>query len=205
MSRFVSSLFLIMLSFSLCYGQTQSEKPNWKDFASDELKFKAAFPGTPKATVDALDAKLGKRYAHWFIVTLPHRFFGVSVTDFPNLPLMMKEDQLKANYDNLRDGVIKQTGFKLVSERDIQLGEQFGREIVLSSDKEMIKNRMFLVRQRLFQSITTMQMSLTKDEAAQKDAVKFLDSFQFVQDKVVLKIKLDTNLESSLFNAMPNN
>ena len=172
-----------MLSFSLCYGQTQGEKLNWKDFASDELKFKAAFPGVPKATVDALDAKLGKRFAHWFIVTLPQRFFGVSVTDFPNLPLMLKEDQLKANYDNLRDGVIKQTGFKLVSERDIRLGEQFGREITLTNDKEIIKNRMYLVRQRLFQSITTMQTSLAKDDTAQKDAVKFLDSFQFVENK----------------------
>jgi hypothetical protein len=182
MSKFGLVLFFIMLGFSLCYGQ-QSERLEWKEVASDELKFKATFPGAPKTSVDALDAKLGKRYAHWFIVTLPQRFFGVSVTDFPNLPLMLKKDQLKSNYDNLRDGVIKQTGFKLVGERDIRLGEQFGREIVLSNDKETIKNRMFLVRQRLFQSITTMQTSLLKDEAAQKDATKFLDSFQFVQDK----------------------
>lgn len=179
MSKIGFIFFLIALSFSVSYGQ----KIEWKEFLSDDLKFKATFPGTPKTSVDALDAKLGKRYAHWFIVNLPQRFFGVSVTDFPNLPLMLKQDELKANYDNLRDGVIKQTGLKLVSERDIQLGEQFGREIILTNDKEIVKNRMYLVRQRLFQSITTMQASLTKDEAVQTDATKFLDSFQFVQNK----------------------
>ena len=183
MSKFISVSFLIIVSFSLCYGQKQSEKSEWKDFASEELKFKATFPGIPNATVDGLDAKLGKTYARWFIVTLPHRFFGVSVSDFPNLPLMLREDQLKTNYDNLRDGVIKQTGLKLVSERDIRLGEQYGREITLTNDKEILTNRLYLVRQRLFQSITTMQTSQAKDEGAQKDTLKFLDSFQFVESK----------------------
>lgn len=178
-------LILIFVAFGLTFGfgQKPIEKPEWKEFASEDFKFKATFPGTPKSSVNELDAKSGKRYAHWFTVSLPQRFYGVSVTDFPNLPLMATEEQLRTNYDTLRDGTVQQLGFKLVREKDLRLDGQFGREMVAGNDKEIVIDRMFLVRQRLYQIITTMPLSSAKDEAAQRDAAKFLDSFQFAAIK----------------------
>jgi hypothetical protein len=181
MSRFGLILIFIALGLTVGFGQKQrlSSEPEWKEFASEEFKFKAAFPVVPKESVSELDAKLGKRYAHWFIVSLPGRFYGISVTDFPNLPLMVKEDELKKNYAFLIEGTIKTKGLKLLEAKDLRLGGQFGREAVLTNEKEIIINRMFLVRQRLYQVITTLPNASPKDEKARRDADRFLDSFQF--------------------------
>jgi hypothetical protein len=179
-------LILIFIAFGLTVGFGQKpvqSAPEWKEFASEEFKFKATFPGVPKASVSELDAKPDKRYAHWFIVTLPGSFYGVSVTDYPNLPLLLKEDELKTNYATLVQGTMKLTGFKLLGEKDLRLGGQFGREAVLTNEKEIIINRMFLVRQRLYQVITTMPEAASKDEKARRAADRFLDSFQFAAIK----------------------
>ena len=179
MSRFGLILIFIALGLTVGFAQQQVERaPERKEFASEEFKFKAAFPGVPKASVSELDAAPGKRYAHWFIVTLPGRFYGVSVTDFPKLPLMVKEDELKKNYAALVEGIMKKMGLRLLEEKDLRLGGQFGREAILANETEIVINRMFLVRQRLYQVITTMP-NASKDEKARREADRFLDSFQF--------------------------
>ena len=180
MIRKIGLLTLLVLSGLVV---THGQAPVWKEFLSQDLQFKVAFPGSPRAEVNELSAAAGKRYAHWFIVELPQRFFGISVTDFPNLPIMLKEEQLRTNYDSVRDLALKQSGLKLVSERDIKLGDQFGREVVLTNDTEIVTNRMYLVKQRLFQTIATVQTSIAKDPQSQRDIEKFLDSFQFASVK----------------------
>ncbi|HEX8733788.1 MAG TPA: hypothetical protein VF721_00560 [Pyrinomonadaceae bacterium] len=185
MSRFGLILIFIALGWTVNFGQKQiqSGEPEWKEFASEEFKFKAAFPGVPKASVDELDAKSGKIYAHWFIVTLPGRFYGVSVTDYRNLPLMLKEDELKKNYTALIADIVKAKGLKLLGEKDLRLGGQFGHEVVLTNEKEILIQRMFLVRQRLYQVITTMPEAASKDEKTRRGADRFLDSFRFAEIK----------------------
>jgi hypothetical protein len=181
MTRIGLIVFLIMLGVGVCAGQNKARA--WKEFVSQDFKFQTLFPGVPKSSVDKLDAEPGPRTAHWFTVDWPQQFFGVSVTDYPDGPLLLKESELKIDYDNLRDGAVATPGFKLISERDVWLGKQFGREIVVTDGREIIKNRMFLVEHRLFQTVASIKSPLFKNKRAQRDMDKFLAAFQISADQ----------------------
>lgn len=172
------SVCLIVLAISACHGQKPGEQVVWKEFVSEAGKFKATFPGIPKEDIEELDAKLGKRYTHWTEVLLPHKQFAVSYTDYQSLP-GMNQEQLKANYDNLRDLMLTQSNIKLVSERELWLKGRLGRELIFNGPNAVATSRMFLIGNRLYQAITTIEMPLTENEEAKKEAIRFLDSFQF--------------------------
>ncbi len=78
MNKFWLILSLTIISFSACYSQKQAQKLDWKEFVSDEGKFKATFPDVPKRFVEELDKQDGKFQSYRFEVELPRKWFAVS-------------------------------------------------------------------------------------------------------------------------------
>lgn len=178
-------LTLLLISFSACDAQNRVLQPDWKELVSEEGKFKATFPGTPKTSVDKIVAETEKTPNGSFEVQLPQRWFGISYQDSSK---SLERDQVKARYDYLRDETLKLPNTKLVTEREISLSGSLGREIVITLNKTIITNRMYLIGNRLFQITTTISPPLTEDKEVKKDSDRFLDSFQLTEN-VANKLK----------------
>jgi hypothetical protein len=171
-------LILIFLSLSACDAQVKNQSLDWKEFISEEGKFKVTFPGTPVKSIREKDAPSGKVLNPWFEVTLPQSYFALLYADLPDESIP-KPDALNAFYDNIRDGLIS-FNFKLVTEREIKLEEKVGRELVFTSpDGITLKTRLYLIGKRQFQLITTFDLPPKGTVETGKNVDKFLDSFKF--------------------------
>lgn len=181
MNNKIFTIVLLVLSFfSFVKGQGD-EKENlnsWVNYSSVEGKFSVSFPNEPKLSVVELNMAMGVRENNWFTVNQEGKQFAISYTDYQKLP-KMNQKKLKENYDNLRDGITKQTNVKIITDKDIWLDEYFGRELVIEIGNEIVTNRIFLVNQRLYQAIVTM-----KDKNKNEEEIrKFLDSFKIKKKK----------------------
>lgn len=177
MNKKISSIILIILSLILITnGQEKNDEKNtfssWINYSSKEGKFQVKFPEKPKLSIAKLDTVAGVRENNWFTVNQPGKQFAVSYTDFQTLPKMNEKD-LKQNYDNVRDGTVKQTNAKIISDKDIWLNDYFGRELVMKLGDETITARMYLVDQRLYQAIFTIKDKYKNETETQN----FLNSF----------------------------
>ncbi len=176
-------LTVVFLLFSACKAQNKTRNFDWKEFVSDEGKFKATFPFIPVKTVKEIDGGTGKIQTTRFEISLsePEIYFGVLYADYPNAPTM-NEDALRTNYDNVRDGFSKAGNGKLTSDRDVWANGKLGREIVFDFDnKTIVTYRTYLIGTRQFQVITSTKASLIKDAEIKRSIDKFLNSFQFVE------------------------
>jgi hypothetical protein len=182
MNKFWLVLTIIFLLFSGCKRQSKSESLNWKEFVSDEGKFKATFPVNPTKTVKETDVPSGKLQNTRFESSSvePVIYFGVWYADHSNVP-NMNQDALRINYDNIRDVFAKAPNTELLSEKEVWVNEKLGRELTLKTGNQTAKNRMFLVGNRQYQLITSTNSSVMEDAEAQRTINKFLDSFQLVE------------------------
>ena len=135
------------------------------------------FPGVPEKFTE--EVKNDK--SHRFEVTLPKKWFAVSYYDSSNSSIL-NEKELKARYDFIRDGMVKLPDVKQVGEREIQLGENLGREIIYSIKGHLVTSRIYLIRHRLFQATTTISPPLIDDTITKSESDKFLDSFRYTEE-----------------------
>lgn len=176
-------LIIAFLLFSACNAQNKGQKFDWKEFVSEEGKFKATFPVVPTKSVKETDGGISKIQSTRFEVSLaePEIYFGVLYADFPNAPTM-NQNALRANYDKIRDGFSKVVDTELISERDVWVNEKLGRELVLKDIKQIVvTHRMYLIGNRQYQVTTTIKSSLMKDAEIKRSIDKFFDSFQLVE------------------------
>lgn len=169
MSRFL--LALALLSTVALTGRTD-DKPETKEFASKEGRFKATFPSkTSESTTEAKGSGLA-------IVTVssqpkPGSVFNVVYFD---LPSEIPADQAKATLPKLASGIKG----KELSVKDLELGKEKvpGRDAVYEVGKTHIRNVIFLDGKRVYQVLVG---GVTKDEVTSKEADKFIESFRIVK------------------------
>ena len=169
--------------FSACNAQNKAQNFDWKEFVSDEGKFKVTFPVVPTKSVKETAGGISKVQSTRFEVSLlePEIYFGVLYADFPTAP-SMNQEALRAYYDKYRDALQKASDAELISERDIYVNGNLGRELVLKSKKQIIVTQQnYLIGTRSFQVMTTAKSSLMENAKIKKDVNKFLDSFQFIE------------------------
>src|SRR5215203_17977 len=99
-------LTMVSLLFYACNAQNRSQTPEWKEFISEEGKFKATFPGIPVKTVKEKDSPNGKIQNPWFEVSLPKSYFAIWYLDLPR-ESDFNQEELKTYYDDIRDGYSK--------------------------------------------------------------------------------------------------
>lgn len=171
---------MILLSFTIIAKSQVNENNNvvaknndWIKYSTKEGKFTIEFPQNPKLSNSSFQAATGVRETYWFTVNQPGKQFAISYTDYQNLP-KMDEEKLNNNYDNLRNGITKQFNAEITSDKQIWLGTHLGRELEITIKNEIVINRMFLINQRLYQTIITIP-KLNNDMGEVK---KFLNSFK---------------------------
>lgn len=173
-------LVSLFLSLSACKAQVENKSLDWKEFTSEEGSFKITFPGTPIKSVREKNLPTGKILNTWFEVALPKSYFALWYADLPTESISNQEE-INSHYNYIRDGLV-QSNLKLVTEREVKLGKTLGREIIFTSPEGItFKTRLYLIGKRQFQLITTFDSPPKGSAETEKDANKFLESFQFTE------------------------
>ena len=165
---------IVFVTFTISVGSAwPDDKPEWKEFTSKEGRFKVLMPGAPMQDKAETESDFGKGVLHMNTVQTGKTMYGAHYCDFP---AAIKKVPLKQVYDSSRDGAAANLEAKLVSEKDVKLGEHPGREtqIEVAGGKRLFRTRVYLVDQRLYQVV----VFGTKEAATSKEADKFLESFK---------------------------
>ena len=165
---------VVCLLLAMCQGNAQPAE--WKEFASKDGRFTVLFPGTPEQSKADTESDFGKGVLHMNTVQVGRTMFGAHYCDFPP---DVKKVPLKQVYDSSRDGAAENMQGKLMSEKEVKLGDHPGREIQISvaNGRQLFRARVYLVEQRLYQVV----VFGTKEAATSKDADKFMDSFKLAE------------------------
>lgn len=177
MSKIWLVLTMVFLFFSACNTQNKSRNFDWKEFISEEGKFKATFPAIPikSATKGGKDDQIPiDKYEVFF--DEPFIYFGVWCKDFP-AKSSMTQDEFKTEYDDIQNRMLKDKA-ELVSSRDIWINGKLGRELVYKSGILTTKYRVYSIGNRGYELITSTKSSLLEDTDVEISVDKFLDSFQ---------------------------
>lgn len=137
--------------------------------------FSAHLPGRPKENNQTARTPIGDLKIHTATyATADGSVYLVSYTDFP--PGAIKPDDRGRLIDAVRDGLKGKDG-KVVSEKEITVGPEKGREIVIDKGKQQTRFRVVVKDHRLYQ----LAALGTGEFVTGKDATAFLDSFEITK------------------------
>ena len=162
-------LFLLVLLVIGCSAN------QWKEYSSDEGKFKVDFPGNPSLKTQKVNTAVGEIQVNMVLLEVRGVAYMASFNDYPSE--FIKNSNEKDLLDGARDGAVANVQGKLLSEQIIELNNAPGREIrVESADgKNTIVARIYLAGSRLYQVLVV----TPKANGFDKNIKKFLDSFKF--------------------------
>ncbi|MBD0370560.1 MAG: hypothetical protein ICV60_06990 [Pyrinomonadaceae bacterium] len=126
-------------------------------------------PGKPMTEEQSKDTRVGKVVMRFFTSGTEKGIFIVAYADY-------KMGEAKQELDANRDSFLKGMKATLVSESDIKLQENPGREIRAERERLSIKSRIFLVGNRYYQVVAITPATLPGN----LEADRFLTSFQLV-------------------------
>ena len=151
-------------------------KLEWKEFKSEEGRFKGLMPGTPKTMDQDIPTPLGKVKNHMFLVEVNNDLvYMLSYIDYPDaISNVNPQDILKGV------GAAMKAKGDLLSDKELTLGKDKvpGYEVIGNQGAMKMRNRIFLDKNRMYQ-VTL--VAKTKDEMTTKDAEKFYDSFEITK------------------------
>jgi hypothetical protein len=124
--------------------------------------------------------------------TVPHRTFRVtdetatymiSRSDFPDGVTNLAE--ARGFYDEGRDTNLEDEGSRLLSEREVRLGNYIGREITIISPNGTERVRWFAIGKLLYEIRITIDIAEPKqrDAALAKETTRFLDRFRLTDTR----------------------
>ena len=177
--RKITLLAIFVLS-AVCAAHAQLAE--YETVVSDEFHFIAFFPDKPTRTEGDINTRFGKGYSRRWTLELPDISYEVSVDDFPDLSVEMDYKPLNLFYDSICNDLANQYGAKFGYYTDI-LFDEYGRNAGLRTKDFSVTDRMYLLRQRLYQIKVVMRNSLEKDELTKENVKKFIDEFVFVYQK----------------------
>jgi hypothetical protein len=188
--KFSSVLVIISLSFITVVaqhhsaGQTTAESASWFNIAPERSGFILLMPGRAAEEVNPVASSPGVEN-HTFTFETPEAGyvfsyvqFGQDITD-PNA--------IKGMLDAGREGGIASSGGKLKNEKDIRLGEHYGREWLLEMPGGFAAiDRAYWVKRRLYQLVFIVTPKATDTPETirlrQDLANRFFDSFRLVSE-----------------------
>ena len=152
-------------------------------FSSTEGKFKIGLPPRAAEKPESYDGPNGHiettRY-RWFV--LNHGQYQVSYSDSDRI-LENAADNERI-FDNLRDLLLSKGAGHLEGDLELKLAGHPGREIKIKDASGINLHRFYLVGQRMY---TVSVFVPSKLECALDSAVKVLDSFELVEEKLPKK------------------
>jgi hypothetical protein len=163
-----SRFFAISLILSaVCVAEAFAQTPPWTKFSSPEGRFSVLMPAAPLREEQSKDARGNKVVMHFFTAGSQQGIFIVAYADY-------KMGGVKQELDANRDSFLRGMKATLVSESDIKLQENPGREIRAERDRLSIRSRIYLVGTRYYQVVAITPATLPGN----LEADKFLASFE---------------------------
>jgi hypothetical protein len=189
---------LVQASLTVEIAQAQSI---WKPFSSQDGGFRVLMPGTPTQEKRTTKTNFGSLPVNVFSVIRENEAgYLVSYLDFPR-DIALNSRELNQSLSAIASGFAQGSGGKLVSQRNIRLGNFPGREIRLQFEQGVIgRGRLYLINKRMYvvMAITNKERYLTKSIEG------FLNSFQLVNNSTATAPKKPTvaELNASLKQAV---
>ena len=157
----------------------QVAQPKWEQFSSPEGGFTVLMPAKPTQQTKTTEGEVLSLEDHRFTASLEQGkvTYSVSYTDFPDevskLPSNVILDSIGSHFTN-------DSKLKGLNQQDIKLGEYSGKEFKFESSGEtLVKHRVYLVKQRLYQIVT--EIPKARESELSKDVEKFMSSFQLLK------------------------
>lgn len=165
--------FLVLVAFLL--GESQQE--TLKEFSSTEGGFVVLMPGTPLEERETLDTEAGPIDLQKFILELKKESIIYMVYYWDYSEVVIQRAGPDRLLDSMLDWIVSNIGGKLLSEQIISLDSYPGREIEVEAPEGfIIRSRLYLVKQRMYQLI----VATSKEEAFSENAEKFFKSFKLL-------------------------
>jgi len=173
----------ISLSFATVLAQQQPvvhpESGTWINAAPGTAAFTVLMPAKPAEKVEAVEGHPGLEN-HYMILETKLAAYIVSYVQFSED--IADPAAIKGLLDRGRDGGIASSAGKLISEKEIKLGEYQGREWALSLPEGFSATcRAYWVKRRLYQTVFVIGANAGESaevlQLRQEAAAKFLDSF----------------------------
>lgn len=153
-----------------------SDEVDLKVFASKEGKFSVQMPKDPSTTTRNVDTPLGKLKLTLTEKQQGESHYAIVYADYP--ADKMKNFDVNKSLDGARDGSVKNTGGKQISEKKITLGNAKypGRELLirLKDGRVWMRQRIYMVDLRQYQVVLGGPEEVVKSKAADK----FFQSFK---------------------------
>jgi len=143
----------------------------WKTVRPEGGVFTCEMPGEPKRTSQKVPTPAGTIDVVAYMLEVTSGAYVVSATPIPrNAPAVSTQQRL----DGARDGAVKNVNGTLISEKQIKLDNNPGRELLVKGPQGVFMHqRMFLINNQLVQAVAVSQ---TKAESA--DITHFFNSLK---------------------------
>ncbi|MBY0459567.1 MAG: hypothetical protein K2V38_19780 [Gemmataceae bacterium] len=144
------------------------------EYTSQQYKFSAVFPGTPKET----DQTTAGVKVKMFAVESRNGMCGVAVSDMP-IPAGEPADVTQGRLDGARDGAVRNVGGALKTSSPVTLGGHPGREFtatITSPAAGFLRSRVYLVGTRMYQVVVVG----TESYANSAECTNFLNSLKLL-------------------------
>jgi hypothetical protein len=165
--RFFALSFFVCLAFvSRAVAQDAS---TWTRFTSPEGRFSVMMPAEPAREEQSKLVRGRLVMMRFFTAGVGQGVFIVAYADY-------RMGNVKQELDANRDSFLKGMQATLISESDIKLRENPGREIRATRDKVSIRSRIYLVGRRYYQAVAITPATLP----ANLEADRFLNSFELL-------------------------
>jgi hypothetical protein len=163
-------LLALLFSLPLVSGFTQAD---WLKFKSTEENFTISLPSEPSQEQTRGKSPLGNGH-HIYRVESNGISYTISNSVLENPPA--HPEDIKRTFDFARDLVLMVTNGKLLSNKDISLDRFPGREVRIEKGKMIWTLRAYVVRERLYQLMTTEP----KSKEQSPETIKFFESFKLL-------------------------
>ena len=162
--RILASLVLLLLPIAANADELVQPKGG---------NFSIRFPAKPKDNTQSAKTDLGTLKVYTATYALPDGgIYLVSFTEFP--AEAVKPDLRGTLYDGVVKGLKGKDG-KIVSEKEIEIGKEKGREVLINKGKQHTRFRVVVKDARLIQIALVGSLEFVSS----KEATAFLDSFEF--------------------------
>jgi hypothetical protein len=171
-------LLVALFIFAPVAIATATDEPDWEKVVPEGDKFKALFPGKPTESSDPPNIKDSKKAIQQFVlIASPGHSYVASFFDLGGKPtpkeaemnLLEKMRDFLANKETVvKDVVVDRNGLK-------------GRAFTVKSTSGSYKRSLIFIRNdRIYHAF----VQGTEDQVGNKDADRFLDSFELLPDQV---------------------
>lgn len=148
---------------------------NWQKFIFRDGGFSVWMPeGVRSQETVVLDTIVGQLSFEVLTSNLPSwRFVAAYSGDLASSSLPASQALLAS----IRDGIVQETKFKLISERDISENNYSGKELTMQDGNETIAFRVYLIGTRVY----VLAAGQKNANGVSEDAVSFFDSFRMLK------------------------